>query len=138
MKNIFIILLLTISFSLLAMSQTELWRLPGFFNIAVKGDTGNLYLTHGGWPYYNYWQDTIKKVDSTGTILKEVPISVNVPFMLNNGNGLYVLLHNTTNEDSIVYLDKDLNLIWSKRFTNNYFPSYHHRPVLDKMVIFIS
>ncbi|MBI5476109.1 MAG: T9SS type A sorting domain-containing protein [Ignavibacteriales bacterium] len=131
MKHVFTILLLTFALTLCAISQTELWRLPGTYSLAVKGDGDNIFLAHGGWPYSSIIPDTIKKIDPAGSILKQVESSYPISGLLYNGTGVYSLFSTGTNYDSITYFDNNLNILWGKSISSGIRNNFYN-PALDK------
>lgn len=127
MTHLVTILLLTVAFTFCAISQTEVWRLPGTYYSAVNGDNGNIFIAQGN-RYATTLPDTIKKISPSGSVLNEVEVNLPIKEIIFNGGGLYALFSAGSEHDSLKYFDTDLNTIWVGSV-----PQYfHNRPAVDK------
>lgn len=75
-------------------AQTELWRLPGHYNNAVRGDNNCIYLSQGaraGDFSSPDFADTLKKVRQDGSIAWQKEYATSIIKILFNGEGVYTI-----------------------------------------------
>jgi hypothetical protein len=91
-----------------AFGQTELWRISGYYPVAIPGDLNCIYLSHG---FYSI-KDTLKKVNSAGSIIWQTPMLRRGPLSF-NGSGLYASIGSLGSySDSIAFYDLLGNVSW--------------------------